>query len=361
MYVGRRSAPPVEYVAHVDSRGTGGIGVNVVFLGLTSLFTDIGRREHHRARSGRRPGRAKVPATELTAVPHLLFRQTGTGDPFSGKLGVATLSGDPTRRSLTPLSCEVVHFAASRGLCLATDRGVLTSYNALIFDGDFRVLHRFGLNGGPSRARVAPDGRFGSFTVFVAGHSYAVAGFSTETVLVDLDTGARLPNLEKWDARRSGKRFSRVDFNFWGVTWSARPGRFYVTLGTAGKTYLVRGDVARRRLDVLRENVECPSLSPDGTRLVYKKRVDNGLGPVTWRLHVLDLATMTDRPLAESRNVDDQAEWLDDSHVLYTLPRAPRSGADTWMVSVDDATPPRVFLPAAASPAVVRALPLARS
>lgn len=45
MYVGRRSAPPVEYVeyvAHVDSRGTRGIGVNVVFLGLTSLFTDIG-------------------------------------------------------------------------------------------------------------------------------------------------------------------------------------------------------------------------------------------------------------------------------------------------------------------------------
>ena len=42
---------------------------------------------------------------------------------------------------------------------------------------------------------------------------------------------------------------------------------------------------------VLRENVECPSLSPDNTRIVFKKRMTDGPGGVTWRLHVLDLAT----------------------------------------------------------------------
>ena len=39
-------------------------------------------------------------------------------------------------------------------------------------------------------------------------------------------------------------------------------------------------------------DVECPSLSPDGTRVAYKVRHDDGLGLVTWTLAVLDLKTM---------------------------------------------------------------------
>ena len=66
---------------------------------------------------------------------------------------------------------------------------------------------------------------------------------------------------------------------------------------------------------MIHENVECPSLSPDGTRIAYKKRTGSDTTP--WHLTVLDLATMRETPLAESRSVDDQAEWLDDDHVLY--------------------------------------------
>ena len=81
------------------------------------------------------------------------------------------------------------------------------------------------------------------------------------------------------------------DFNFWGVTFSAEDSnRFYATVRSAGKTYLLEGDVGERTMTVLRENVECPSLSPDGTRIAFKKLTDGLIGQ--WRLHVLDLATM---------------------------------------------------------------------
>ncbi len=48
---------------------------------------------------------------------------------------------------------------------------------------------------------------------------------------------------------------------------------------------------------VLRTGVECPSLSPDGTRLAFKKRIAE---PSEWRLAVLDLATLQDTLLNES-------------------------------------------------------------
>ncbi len=124
--------------------------------------------------------------------------------------------------------------------------------------------------------------------MFVAGHSYADAGFSTETTLINLETGAKVGNLEQFTLLRDGKSFRGVDFNYWGVTFAPDGDRFYATLGTGGRTYLVEGSVAERRMRTLRENVECPSLSPDGTRLAFKKRV-GGLVSGTWRFHVLDL------------------------------------------------------------------------
>jgi len=49
----------------------------------------------------------------------------------------------------------------------------------------------------------------------------------------------------------------------------------------------------------LRRNVECPSLSPDGTRIAFKERVAaRGDG----RLHVLDLRALRDWQLAERRS-----------------------------------------------------------
>jgi hypothetical protein len=252
-----------------------------------------------------------------------------------------------------------VYFAAGRGLCLGHNYfgGVTSSYGEYTFGPDFRVDHTFQQNGLPSRARLSPDGHFGSTTVFVAGDSYADGGFSTRTVLVDAASGATLGDLEQFTILRDGARFQAPDFNFWGITFAKDNNRFYATLGTGGKTYLIEGDLAARQARVLRENVECPSLSPDNKRLAFKKRVGSGTSP-TWQLALLDLATMAETPLsAETHSVDDQVEWLDDGHILYSLPDdgPPATIAtNVWVLPVDGSGPPQILLRQAYSPVVVR-------
>ena len=117
--------------------------------------------------------------------------------------------------------------------------------------------------------------------MFVTGHAYAEAGmFSTQTTLIDLRTGQKIVNLEDFTVSRNGRVVTAVDVNFWGVTFAPDGDHFYATLATGGKTYLVRGSIHDRTMRTLHENVECPSLSPDGTRIAYKKRVGSGHQPV---------------------------------------------------------------------------------
>jgi len=66
---------------------------------------------------------------------------------------------------------------------------------------------------------------------------------------------------------------------------------------------------------------------------------------------VLDLATMEETPLAETRNIDDQVEWLDDENVLYA------DGQDVWTVPSDGSGSATMFIAEALSPAVVRQIP----
>jgi hypothetical protein len=162
-------------------------------------------------------------------------------------------------------------------------------------------------------------------------------------------------NLEEFQVFRDGQLFKRIDFNFWGVTFAADGNGFYASLGTGGAAYLLKGDLGGRTARVIREGVECPSLSPDNTRVAFKKPVLRG-AKRAWRLSVLNLETLEETPLAETRSVDDQAEWLDDSRILYGLPDESRSAdaTDVWMVPADGSGQPEVFLKEASSPAVVR-------
>ena len=75
-----------------------------------------------------------------------------------------------------------------------------------------------------------------------------------------------------------------------------------------------------------------------------------------WRLHVLDLASSVETPLAEVRHVDDQVEWLNNQEILYAMPdeSAPTARVtDIWKVSADGSGTPELFLKEAFSPAVL--------
>src|SRR4051812_33122687 len=287
--------------------------------------------------------RRALPDAQAEGRPMLVLRSLKP----KGQVAVAPLGDTAGRRTFAPLSCERVYFAGGRGLCLARSKGLATGLSAYVFGPDFRIQHKVELAGIPSRARVSADGRYGAVTAFVAGDSYAAAGaFSTRTTLIDMARGEKLAELEQFTVTRNGRQVTAIDLNYWGVTFSAQDSdRFYATLATGGKTYLIEGSVSGRTAHTIHTNVECPSLSPDGTGVAYKKRTGPSSAP--WRLTVLDLKTMRETPLAETRSVDDQAEWLDDGRGLYG-----RDG-QVWVVPADGSGSPAPYAAAADSPAAV--------
>lgn len=269
----------------------------------------------------------------------------GTRTQAFGTIGV-TAAGNPSGpASSTGLACDRVHVSGRRGICLR--RTVAPRYAIRVLDERLGVTAEISLIGLPSRTRVSHDGRYGAVTAFSRGHSYARPGqFSTTTSIVDLGTATVIGELEQFTVTRSGTAFRSIDFNFWGVSFvPSDANRFVATLATRGTTYLVQGDIGARRMEVLHENVECPSLSPDGTRVGYKKRVG---GPGEWRFHVLDLATGSERALAETRSIDDQLEWLDDDTLMYGF------AEDIWVVAANGDGPPRVLVDGGDSPALWR-------
>jgi Tol biopolymer transport system component len=165
-------------------------------------------------------------------------------------------------------------------------------------------------------------------------------------------TGEAL-DLEGFQLVVDGKANNSIDRNFWGVTF-VDDDHFYATAASGKKTWLVKGSLAARRVESLRLDVECPSLSPDGTRVAFKKRGDLPNGH--WRLSVLDLRTGQVTETAETKNIDDQAEWLDNDTVVYGMPRTGDGVAtsDIWSVAANGSGAPKLMVSDAWSPAVVR-------
>jgi hypothetical protein len=320
----------------------------LVLIGLTATACDRTTKNHTTKDAPTPAHLASVPAK-----PQLMFVSVANDDTFH-KVEVAALQRPGDGSFVTNLSCLRVYFGGDSGICLtSTTDATATKWWAQLFDAQFNPLERFPLSGEPSRVRVSPDGRLAAATVFESGHSYAEHGFSTRTTLYDLTGRTSLGDLEKFVSRRDGHVIHAVDFNFWGVTFAHDGNTFYATLDTAGVSYLVRGDARGRTLEVLRPNVECPSLSPDNTRIAFKKRVGaRSLG--WWQIAVLNLNTMSETILNnETRSVDDQVEWLDDARVVYHLTNG-TTAADLWALHADNSAPPERLLAAAYSPAVIR-------
>ncbi|TDD82369.1 TolB family protein [Actinomadura rubrisoli] len=286
----------------------------------------------------------------------LLFRQAGTG-PTAGRLAAVPLSGppgapavaDPRARTITGLPCVRVHAAAGAAVCLTVERKAVAQTYVELLDGPTRRTHLFPIEGAPSRAQVSASGRMISWTAFVGGHNYRSKDLSTRTGVFDRRTGRLWSDLEKFKLMRDGRRDWSADLNYWGVTFTRDDDRFYATARTKGTTYLVEGSVSTRTMRTLRTNLECPSISPDGGRLVFKKATGDPARP--WRLHVLDLRTMRETPLAEPGSVDDQAVWIDGRTVAYGRVRG--STTDIWTVPADGSGAPRMLLDNAFSPAAI--------
>jgi hypothetical protein len=285
-------------------------------------------------------------AVKLDVEGKLLVRAVDKGDErLNGRATMVGVGPRPSKARAGGLACERLYMAAGRGICeYVAASGV--DYRVKIFDARYRTIYEQSLPGVPSRARVSPDGHYGSITTFVTGDSYATPGaFSTRTLIYDMRAGKQIANLEQFSVERDGERIDAPDFNFWGATFAKDDDTFYATLGTRSKRYLVKGSLRDHHVRVVHENVECPSLSPDQMRIAYKKRVG---APDDWRLHVLNLRTGRDVELAETRSIDDQAEWFDDETVLYG------HDGSVWAVRADGTGSPERVLARAASPATIR-------
>jgi hypothetical protein len=285
---------------------------------------------------------AQPRAGAVLANADLMVRAVDPKEPtLNGRVYV--LDDGHLRKQSGELACERVYFAAGHGICM----GVAPSgveYTASVFNSKLQREHTITLTGLPSRTRVSPDGRYGAMTVFVTGDSYlsSPTAFSTRTTILEMASGKQVGQLEQFKVEKDGEPFDAVDFNFWGVTFDPRDSdHFYATLGTGGDHYLVEGSVSEESMKVLREGVECPSLSPDGEQIAYKSRIGN---EARWRLRVLDVATLDDHAVAEDRSIDDQVEWLNDETLVYSdgsnVYTVPADGSGAAAVLVRDATSP---------------------
>jgi hypothetical protein len=309
------------------------------------------------------PGAAGVPVAARGAfddAARIVFRSTAPGDLY-GRVAVVALDDPAGPRDVTPVACDRVDAVPGRESCLRTERGTTTSFIAEIFDARWRTIASWPLAGVPSRTRLSDDGTKVGVTSFVTGHAYGTTGVSTETTIHALDalpTGepTDLGNLEDWMLLVDGTVRKPADRNLWGVTF-VDDTHFYATAQSheLGHTWLVMGNTAARTLTTVADQVECPSISPDGTRIAFKRDVVDGPG-IHWTPAIYDIASGKVTVLdAEKRTIDDQIEWLDDAAILYGMPREDEPGvSDVWQLPADGSGAPSVLVPEAWSPAVVR-------
>ena len=321
------------------------VGVGVAYIGI-SRSSGASSGEHLVDAATLGPGADPIRTTRASSIgsDELLFVSM-IPDRTAGSVAVAPLSDPAGTRALSDLRCERVAYAGGRGLCLNRVGGEEAESEVEVFDSKFDVEREFELAGLPSRARVSANGRYGALTMFEPAEENTNESFATKTKIIDLESGEEAVDLEQLPVTKDGKPFSTGDLHFSSVTFAGDSDHFYASLGSGSSGHLLEGSIRDRALEVIADRADSPSLSPDGTRVAFR-RVVGAEG--NWRLFVLDLATMKAKRLAGNEPIDDQAEWLDDDHVMY--------GNDNklWVVAADGSGKPEKLLSFAVSPAVSR-------
>ncbi len=322
---------------------------------VLALAGAVGYVVHSRA-SIAKANRDAPPVAEMSlatanAGPHIVFRNTALG-PDYGRVAVVSLRDPGGPRAIADTNCDRVYAAGQRVVCLSANADLAHTDALRVLNSSMREIRSLPATGTPSRARLSRDASLAATTTFVSGDSYAGTNFSTRTTITDL-SDSKSVDLENYTLLHDGRSIHPISRNYWGVTFAADDDTFYATAAWSGHTWLSRGSISKRTITTLHEDAECPSLSPDGKHIVYKQR--GNLPPGQWRLVEYDVATGAVTPLAETRSVDDQVAWLNNSSVMYGLPRNGSQAAvyDVWQVPADGKGKPAMLIPQAYSPSLV--------
>ncbi|GAA1665038.1 TolB-like translocation protein; signal peptide [Citricoccus zhacaiensis] len=335
-------------------------GVAAMSIGAVGVYGVQALQDHQERTTG---ASAAELAASLPDGPHITFRNTASGEGY-GMVSSVSLADPGGARQVSGQACDRVDVAGEYLSCLRTLRGIPTTFETQVYDygQDLGIspVTTWPLAGIPSRTRVSDDGLVAT-TAFVTGHSYAADSFSTETTVKgagDPD-GRDYGNLQDFEITVDGEPLTAIDRNVWGVSFAGGD-RFFATVASGGTTWLMEGDLAARTMASVATEAECPSVSPDGSRVAFKVRRDSGgdmVGGsgVHWDVAVLDLASGERTVIELERGIDDQLEWLDEDTLLYGLPREEAGwDADVFALEAEAEAEPELFIEHAWSPSVVR-------
>jgi hypothetical protein len=294
---------------------------------------------------------ASQPAVTADAPPpvagDLMFVDLDGGQDRVTTVKTANPAGP---RTVSPLRCQRFYRSAGTSVCLRL-AGPGPTYEAAVMNDRNEVIKTVALPGIPSRARVSASGNIVTWTSFVTGDSYTIpGGFSTRTGFLDVRSGEVVESIEHFEATINNRVTKAADINYWGLTVASDDNTFYATLASGGGTWLVKGDLKAKTLRGVRQTAECPSLSPDGTRVAYKKR-PTPLDP--WDLVVLDLGTNRETRLPGTTGIDDQAAWVNDTTLAFGMAKDDRRSA-IYFVPADGSAAAEPEILNAASPVSVR-------
>ncbi|MES3023163.1 MAG: hypothetical protein V4857_16485 [Pseudomonadota bacterium] len=286
--------------------------------------------------------------------PGMLVRFAGAG-PNAGRIDIVDAARGKLRQSLA-LRCDRVHYGAGVIACLRSVAGQGLKLDLADRSGTPSITLGFPNVLLASRVRVARDGSFAAFTGFSAGHSYSGTDFSTRTYLIDVVRKRLVADLSTFKVVETDSlKLPAKRINVWGVTFDPKgANHFMATVGAAGQVFLAKGDATAKTLTLLRAEIECPSYSPDGKRLAFKRR--NGTGG--WFPAVLDIASGRETVMHEVRSVDDQIEWVSNNVLVYELARpTSASGSAVELTDLvtrkaDGQSKSALLLPEAGSPSV---------
>lgn len=332
------------------------VAVAVVAATAASAYAVREYRRYQREHSAP-PTVERTTVDSIEAGPRIVFRHTGI-DNKTGLVAMVALDDPSGPRAFTDVPCDRVYAVPGEASCLQTERGVVTKYVAQQLDADWQVADRAPLPGLPSRTRLSPDGTLVASTSFVTGHSYMTSGFSTATEVREVGADGNVDrgfgNLEKFKLKIDGKQVAPTDRNFWGVTF-LDDDTFLATVETGGQTYLAKGGLQDKAIGTIAENAECPSVSPDRSRVAFKIDRDADSDGKQWGLAVLDLDTGERITLdGAPEGVDDQVEWLDEDTLLFGLPRKDEPGiTDVWSLDTEPDAQPQLLIEQAWSPSVI--------